>query len=90
MAIAEALARGLPIVSTATGAIPALVGHEAGLIVPVGDVTAFTAALTRVLSDDGLRARLAAGARRVRDRLQTWEDALEQMSAALARVITHD
>ena len=50
-----ALARGLPVVSTATGAIPELVGEEAGLLVPAGDTTALTSALSRVLGD-----RLAA------------------------------
>ena len=88
MAVAEALARGLPVVSTATGAIPDLVGDEAGLLVPAGDASAFTTALSRVLGDRHLRARLAEGARRRRPRLPTWEDAADNMSAALERVAT--
>jgi len=85
MAVAEALARGVPVVSTATGAIADLVGAEAGLVVPPGDAAAFANALTRVLADAGLRARLAAGARRVRDRLPTWDGAAARMAEVLAR-----
>jgi glycosyltransferase involved in cell wall biosynthesis len=83
MAVAEALAYGLPIVATMTGAIPDLVGDDAGLLVPVGDARALTAALERVLGDSSLRARLAEGARRRRDRLPTWDDAAREMSTAL-------
>ena len=86
MAVAEALAHGLPVVSTATGAIPELVGDEAGLLVPAGDTAQLTSTLSQVLGDPALRARLAEGARRVRDRLPTWEDAVGEMDAALARV----
>ena len=85
MAVAEALARGLPVVSTSTGAIADLVGTEAGVVAPPGDRDAFAEALTRVLVDAGLRARLAAGARRVRDRLPTWDDAAARMAAVLTR-----
>ena len=83
MAVAEALARGLPVVATMTGAIPELVGNEAGLLVPVDDTRALANALARVMGDAGLRARLAEGARRMRDRLPTWEDASARMAAAL-------
>ncbi len=86
MAVAEALARGLPVVSTTTGAIPELVGPGAGLLAPPGDAKAFASALARVISDVDLRARLAAGARAVRDRLQTWEVAAARMEAALQAV----
>jgi glycosyltransferase involved in cell wall biosynthesis len=88
MAVAEALAHGLPVVSTATGAIPDLVGASdtgapAGLIVPPGDASAMAGALSRVLGDASLRAQLAQGARRVRDRLPTWDHAVDTMAAAL-------
>src|SRR5207344_1674057 len=75
MAVAEALARGLPVVSTATGAIGDLVGADAGLLVPAGDVAALTDALSSIVGDAGLRARLAAGARGVRQRLPSWDNA---------------
>ena len=88
MAVAEALAYGLPVVSTTTGAIPDLVGRDAGLLAPPGNTEAFAAALARVLGDAGLRARLAEGARHVRDRLQSWDQAFGKMAAALDRVDT--
>lgn len=90
MAVAEALAHGLPVVSTTTGAIPDLVGHDAGLLVPPGDVDALAEALSRVIVDAGLRAHLAAGARQVRDRLPGWEQAAARMDAALKGVDAHD
>jgi glycosyltransferase involved in cell wall biosynthesis len=88
MAVAEALACGLPVVSTTTGAIAALVGEDAGLLVPPGNIEALAAALARVIGDAGLRARLAEGAQRVRDCLPSWEYASRNMSMALARLDT--
>ena len=93
MAVAEALAHGLPVVSTTTGAIPELVGangdgeQPAGLLVPPGDAEAMTAALSTLVGDQALRAQFAEGARRVRDRLPTWDEAVDKMSAALRHVI---
>ena len=86
MVVAEALARGLPIVSTATGAIPDLVGDDAGIVVAPGDVAALADALSRVISDASLRARLGVAARLVRDRLPTWTDAVDAMARVLTRV----
>jgi len=85
MAVAEALARGLPVVSTSTGAIPDLVGGDgAGLLVAPGDERALTNALSQVLGSADLRARLADGARRVRLRLPSWDQAVDRFAAALA------
>jgi glycosyltransferase involved in cell wall biosynthesis len=72
-----------------TGAIPELLGDGAGLLVPVGDTPALVEALSRVLTDGGLRARLAEGARRMRDRLPTWDDTSDRISAALHSLVAH-
>lgn len=81
MAVAEAIAHGLPVVATTTGAIGALVGGRAGLLVSPDDVDALAHALRRVLNDAALRARLAEGARQRRRTLPTWADAAERIAA---------
>ncbi|MQA31539.1 MAG: glycosyltransferase [Luteitalea sp.] len=88
MAVAEALAHGLPVVSTTDPAIGELVGEDAGLLVPPGDAAALSDALGRMIGDAGLRARLSAGARRVREQLPSWDAASDRMAAALRRVAT--
>ena len=84
MAVAEALARGLPVVSTMTGAIPSLVGSDAGLLVPPGDEPAFTDAIAQVLVNPDLRRRLARGAQVVREQLPGWDVSLDKIATALA------
>jgi glycosyltransferase involved in cell wall biosynthesis len=83
MAVAEALAWGLPVITTTTGGLQDLVSDQAGVLVPPGDVAALTSALSRVISDGQLRTRLAEGARCVRERLSSWQDA----SARMARLL---
>ena len=66
----EALAVGVPVVSTAVGGVPEIVRDGVnGLLVPVGDVDAVTGALTRILHEEGLRAQLACEARASVDHL---------------------
>ena len=86
MALAEALARGLPIISTTAGAIPDTVPAEAGLLVPPGDEAALTEALARVMTEPGLRERLAAGARAARQALPDWPTTCARFAAALAAI----
>lgn len=62
-AIADALAAGLPVVGSSSGAIPEVVG-DAGLIVPERSPAALAAALARLGADSELRARLGASARK--------------------------
>jgi glycosyltransferase involved in cell wall biosynthesis len=89
MAVAEALAHGLPVVSTMTGAIPDLVDADAGILVRPGDIAGLADALTRVIAVGALRAQLREGALRARDRLQTWDTAAATMSAVLDRLASH-
>jgi glycosyltransferase involved in cell wall biosynthesis len=63
--LVEAMRLGLPVVSTAVSGIPELVlDGETGLLVPPRDAEALAAALVRLLDDEKLRDRLAAGAAR--------------------------
>jgi len=63
LSIAEALARGLPVVSTDVRYGPREAVGDAGVLVPPADVEALAAALTDLLQDDRRRAQLSAHAR---------------------------
>jgi glycosyltransferase involved in cell wall biosynthesis len=85
MVLAEALAFGLPIVSTTAGAVPDTVPRDAGMLVPPGNAESMSRAIARMLDDASLRARHAAAARRAAQALPTWHDA----STRFARVLEH-
>jgi glycosyltransferase involved in cell wall biosynthesis len=68
----EAMACATPLVTTDAGALPEVVGPDAGLRVRAGDVGELTAALKTVLDSASLAEELGrAGRRRVLDRF-TW------------------
>jgi glycosyltransferase involved in cell wall biosynthesis len=75
MALAEALARGLPMVCTTGGAAAETVPDGAAIKVPPNDEQALTQALARVMADAGLRRALGEAAWAAGRRLPTWEDA---------------
>ncbi|TDI25822.1 MAG: glycosyltransferase [Acidobacteria bacterium] len=86
MALADALARGLPVVSTTGGAIPHTVPGDASVLVPPGDDAALTEALGRLLADGtGARRRgeLAHAARRHAQGLPDWTQAAQAFADAL-------
>jgi glycosyltransferase involved in cell wall biosynthesis len=75
----EAMACGVPLVTTTGGALPEVVGApgESAMLVPPGDAGALAAQLVAMLDDAELRARLAdGGRRRVLDRF-TWRRTAE-------------
>jgi glycosyltransferase involved in cell wall biosynthesis len=84
MAYAEAIARGLPVIGTKTGAIPETVPDGAGILVPPDDVTALAAALRAMIAEAGLRERCAAAARSAR--MPTWEAAAQAFLRVLQAV----
>jgi len=66
MAIIEAMASALPVVSTPVGSIPDIVRDgETGLLVPPGDPSALSAAFLRLLESPVLRRQLGASARQL-------------------------
>jgi colanic acid/amylovoran biosynthesis glycosyltransferase len=66
VSLMEAMAAGLPVISTRTGAVPELLDGGAGLLVDGGDPVGLAVALEALAGDPGLRERLAAeGHRRV-------------------------
>ena len=66
VSVLEAMAAGLPVVTTDAGGLPHLVADGAsGLVVPVGDADALAAAVARVVDDAVLAATLSRGGRSV-------------------------
>lgn len=86
MVVSEAVAHGLPVVTTDGGALAHTLPPAAGLQVPAGDVPALQAALERVLADAGLRERLATGARAAATTLPTWPQQAALFAALLEGV----
>jgi glycosyltransferase involved in cell wall biosynthesis len=88
MVVTEALAHGLPVVTTTGGALARTLPTGAGLHVPPGDVTALREALRSVINNDALRSVLADGARRAAAALPAWEAAAARFAAVLSAVET--
>ena len=87
MVFAEAMAHGLPVISTSGGAISDTVPKEAGLLVAPGDRAALTIALKTLILDTTYRAQLSSGALQAARLQPTWEDAIENFASALYRLV---
>lgn len=76
----EALQLGRPLVASAVGGLPELVGPDNGVLVPPGDATALAAALAGLLGRPDRLAALGAGsaARSQRYGVEEFLDALER------------
>lgn len=80
----EAMARGVPAVVGATGALPEL-ALGAAVSVNAEDVDAIASALERLLADEGLRKKLGEEGKR-RARGYTWTGAAEQTLDVMRRI----
>jgi len=80
MVVAEALARGIPVIASG---VPDVLG-DGGLLVPPGDVDALAEALRRWFGDDQLRRDLRSSARRRRGELSSWDESVREMALVLA------
>jgi glycosyltransferase involved in cell wall biosynthesis len=88
-AVLEAMAMGVPVVATAAGGTGEVVmDGKTGLLTPPGDPAALGAALSRLLEDPGLQARLVKGARRHLEEQFSLTRAVDQVEALLQRVVS--
>ncbi len=83
---AEAVAAGTPVIVTEQCGIAPLLADEAGLVVR-HDTAALSNALERILSEGGLRSRLAAGCAVVTSRLG-WDEPVRDMEALYATLVS--
>ncbi|MEU8612391.1 glycosyltransferase family 4 protein, partial [Actinoplanes sp. NPDC048791] len=83
----EALHAGVPLVSTAVGGLPGLVG-DAAVLIPPGDVDALDTAVRELLADPAKRAEYAARGPRQAATWPSEEDTVADVLAAYASVTT--
>jgi len=83
MVFAEAMARGLPVVAAAAGAVPDTVPESAGILIPPDDPDALAAALRDLLRDDGLRRRLSDAAYVHVSQLPSWDDTARRVAETI-------
>jgi glycosyltransferase involved in cell wall biosynthesis len=89
MVVTEALARGLPVLTTEVGGVTEALGHgengtRPGLLVPPGDPAALGIALRAWLRDAELRERLRRAARERRASLRQWRETASVLADVLA------
>lgn len=83
----EAMATGLPVLTTDCAWVPRLVAEGAGLVVPVGDAEAFAGGLQRLADNPALRQKMGAAGR---DRVlacHTWPASAEKLLQLYRRLV---
>lgn len=84
----ESLAAGVPVIGSAVGALPEIIG-SAGLLVEPRDVDRLAVALSAMMTDDALHAQIAGEAtERAAAHTRTWDDVAAETRAIYAEVGT--
>lgn len=88
MVVTEAVAHGLPVVTSHVGGVAEALGvapsgRRPGLLVPAGDSGAFATAITAWLESDELRSQLRAAAADRRNTLTSWSTTAGKVAYAL-------
>lgn len=86
MAIAEALAHGIPVIATRVGAIPEVVSDGSGILVPVDDPAALADGLRRLIENPSVRQQFADAAALASTRFASWGDTAARIASALDAV----
>lgn len=84
LSIAEAMACGLATIGADQGGIPEVIGEGGGILTPPGDAPALADNLDKLLSDDGLRASLAAAGMARARRVFNWDACAARLEQGLA------
>lgn len=85
VSLMEAMSYGVPVVATAVGGVPELLGGGCGIIVPPRNAEALADGIASILQDDVLRSRLAqAGRQRIEEEYSATRNA-----ETLGRLLTN-
>ncbi|MDX6748541.1 glycosyltransferase family 4 protein [Geminicoccaceae bacterium 1502E] len=87
MALAEAVASGLPVVAVDGGAVGSWLPDDAAILVPPHRPQALERALLAALEDAPLRRRMREGALAARARLPSWKETGRLIELALLRAL---
>lgn len=84
----EAMACGVPVISTTGGALPEVVG-DAGILVPPADSAALASAIATLLEDPARREQLGDAARSRIEQKFSWKVAARQMTDYYQKLLSH-
>ena len=86
MVLSEAIAHGLPIVSTRTGAIPEVVPESAGILVKSEDHSALAGALKKLILEGDLRNKMQLNAQKAALALPSWRACAELIAKNMGTI----